>query len=212
MKTTIKKTGTLVVGATLVIAMSAAAIPQVRQTERLVKRAEDTVAEIGSAKAQLQSTLDLYNTLMGGRASDAKKLYSDLGKAVDATLKKRDDVRKRGEDMEKEAYKFFEEWTASLEAITSEELRQRSQERLNDTRVNFSGILAEGRQAGADFDVFMGGLRDQIVYLGYDLNPGGIASLAEDAERLNAAADVLFVAIDEVIATITEYAESMRVQ
>ena len=62
------------------------------------------------------------------------------------------------------------------------------------------GTLEAGRRAGADFDVFMGGLRDQITYLGYDLNPGGIASLAEDAERLNARADSMFARIDEAVA------------
>ena len=80
--------------------------------------------------------------------------------------------------MEKEAHKFFEEWTKSLEDIADAELQTRARERLNATRLTFSEILESGRQAGASFDVFMGGLRDQITYLGFDLNPGGIAVLA----------------------------------
>lgn len=194
--------------AVMAVTVGAAAQPQVRQTERLVQRAENTVEQIARARTQLQNTLAIYNTLMSG-AGDSKELFNDLRKAVDRTDDRRSDVRKRGDDMEKEAHKFFEEWTKSLADIGSAEMRQRAQERLNATRLSFSEILAAGRRAGADFDVFMGGLRDQITYLGYDLNPAGIASLAEDAARVNEQAAALFVSIDEITGTMTQYADSL---
>ena len=194
-----------------VVAVSAVAQQAVRQTERLVKRAEATVRDIGNARAQLQNTLEIYNTLMGG-AGDSKKLFNDLRRAADRSEDRRDDVRKRGEDMKKEAHTFFEEWTRSLSAITNEDLTQRAQARLNATRLGFSEILGAGRRAGALFDVFMGGLGDQITYLGHDINPNGIASLKEDAERLNASAESMFARIDEVTETIGEYANSLRAQ
>lgn len=195
----------------IAVAVSVTARPQIRQTERLVQRAENTVAQIGGLRAQLEDTLGIYNTLMSG-SGDSKKLFNDLGKAVGRSADRRKDVRKRSEDMEKEAHKFFEEWTKSLADITSADMRQRAQERLNATRLSFGAILTAGRQAGADFDVFMGGLRDQITYLGYDLNPSGIASLAEDAARLNTQAVALFADVDALMGTMTQYAESLRAQ
>ena len=62
---------------------SVAAQKGVRQTERLVKRAEDTVKRIVETKAELEKTLDTYNTLIRGGSGDAKKLHSDLLKAAD---------------------------------------------------------------------------------------------------------------------------------
>jgi septal ring factor EnvC (AmiA/AmiB activator) len=206
-----KIVGTIALAAVVAVAASAVAQPQVRQTERLVQRAENTVEQIGRLRAQLRDTLGIYNTLMAG-SGDSKKIFNDLGKAVDRTEDRRSDVRKRGDDMEKEAHKFFEEWTESLADIASAEMRHRGQERLNATRLTFSEILTAGRRAGADFDVFMGSLRDQITYLGFDLNPSGIASLTEDAVRLNAQAEALFANIDEVTGTMTQYAESLRAQ
>ena len=114
--------------------------------------------------------------------------------------------------MEREAHTFFEEWTASLAGINNEDLKKRSQTRLNNTRVSFGEILSADRRAGADFDIFMAALRDQIVYLGYDLNPSAVASLAEDAKKLNAQADTMFTSIDAVTAGIEESMSEIKAQ
>ena len=201
---------TVAFGAMLVLAASVAAQEGVKQTERLLKRAEDTRKQIGDTKAELQKTLETYNTLVSGRAGDAKKLYNDLRKAADRCEKKREDVRKRSADMEQEAHTFFEEWTASLAGINNEDLKKRSQTRLNDTRVSFGEILTAGRRAAADFDLFMAALRDQIVYLGYDLNPGAVASLAEDAKKLNAQANTMLKSIDAVTTSIEESMSAIK--
>ena len=77
---------------------------------------------------------------------------------------------------------------------------------------------ASSRQADArrlrvfDFDVFLGGLRDQITYLGYDLNPDGVASLTEDAERLNASAESMFARIDDLATVLSEYSGALTAQ
>ena len=199
-------------GAVLGVAANAPAQQGIKQTDRLVKRAEDTMKQIVETKAELQKTLDTYNTLVKGGPGDAKKLYNDLRKATERCDKKREDVRKRSADMESEAHTFFEEWTVSLVDISNEDLKQRSQARLNDTPLSFGEILSAGRHAGADFDVFMATLRDQIVYLGYDLNPSAVTSLAEDAKKLNAQADTMFESIDAVTATINKSVSSIKAQ
>ena len=98
----------------------------------------------------------------------------------------------------------------SLQEITSEDLKKRSQDRLNKTRIYFGEILAAGRSAGAVFNPLMGALEDQVVYLGYDLNASAVASLSEDAKKLNAQADELFASIDHVQKVASEYALSLK--
>lgn len=199
-----------VLAASLLLATPAVAQQGVKQTERLVKRADDAVKEIGETKAQIHTTLGIYNALMGGTGPDATKLYSDLQKSAASSQKKRADVTKRGDEMEQEAHKFFEEWSASIAGISSESLKSRSMERLSKTRGEFGEILAAGRKAGSEFDLFMAALRDQIVYLGHDLNPSGIASLSEDATKLNVQAEAMLERVDAVTATIERYADSLR--
>ena len=65
-------------------------------------------------------------------------------------------------------------------------------------------------QAGGEFDAFIGELRDQITYLGFDLNPSAVASLKGDAAKFNQHGDVLFSKIDDVNKMITEYIQSIQ--
>jgi archaellum component FlaC len=181
-----------------------------KRTDRLIKRAEDTTKEIESTKQQLQKSLILYNSIIDGKAENPRKSYNDLGKSIERCEKKVEDVGKRVESMELEAHNFFAEWTQSLEQITNENLSERSQQRLNDTRVRYGDILRSGRSAGAEFDTFMADLHDQVVYLGFDLNPSAVASLKEDSVKLNEHAGVLFKKIDEVVAAIGEYIKSIQ--
>jgi hypothetical protein len=181
-----------------------------KRTDRLIKRAEDTIKEIEATKQQLQKSLILYNSIIDVKAEDPKKTYRDLVKAIEGCEKKVADVGKRVESMELEAHNFFAEWTQSLEQISSADLRKRSQERLNETRVRYGDILRSGRSAGAEFDTFIGEMHDQVVYLGFDLNESAVASLKEDAAKLNEHANVLFKKIDEVVAATTGYINSIR--
>jgi hypothetical protein len=107
--------------------------------------------------------------------------------------------------MEQEAHNHFAQWTNNLKDISNENLRQRSQDRINETRLQYSDILQSGRRARGEFDTFIDSLRDQIVYLGYDLNPTAVASLQKDAVKVNEQANVLFKMIDELILSSKEY-------
>ena len=112
--------------------------------------------------------------------------------------------------MENEAHRFFAKWMESLDEISSESLRERSQARLNETRVRYGEILAEGRGASAMFEPVMGGLRDQVIFLGHDLNPSAIASLKPDAEKLNAQAESLLSGIERTQSKISDYIASLK--
>ena len=184
----------------------------VKQTERLAKRAQDTVKAVDETRQQIEKTLGLYNSIVQNQAEDTKKAYSDLGKWVEECEKKRANAGSKTDAMETEAHTFFAEWTQSLDAITNPDLRKRSQDRLNDTRLRYNDILKIGRQAGGEFDVFVGSLRDQYVYLGYDLNPAALASLSGDAKQVNTQAAALFAKIDETVKMAQEYITSLQPQ
>ena len=202
---------TVAIGA-LALAFTAGAHAQQghKETDRLIKRAEDTMKDLETATAQLHKTMDYYNAIMKGGSGDTRKLYKDLTKAIEESQKRAETVGQRVEAMEAEAHAFFGEWTQSLQQITNEDLKKRSQDRLNETRVEFGEILSAGRRASAVFEPFMGALHDQVVYLGYDLNASAVASLAEDAKKLNERADELFASIADIQKITREYVLSLK--
>ena len=62
---------TVALGAVLAMATSAAAQQGIKQTDRVVKRAEDTMKQIAETKTELRKTHDTYNTLVKGGLGDA---------------------------------------------------------------------------------------------------------------------------------------------
>jgi hypothetical protein len=112
------------------------------------------------------------------------------------------DVRKRNEDMEKEAQKYFSEWSRGLGGISDPGLRAASQERLNETRDGYNEIVKAGQNAGD--------LSRQFGYLELDMSDAAMAGLADKAQETNARADQLFASIHELTKTIKLYINSLK--
>jgi hypothetical protein len=182
----------------------------VNQTEALIKKGEQTVKAVTEARGQLEKTLASYNAIVDGKAADPKSSYKDLGKAVKDSEDRVADVTKRKEEMDAEAGKLFESWKASADAISSPDLKNKSQERLAETQGRYGRIATAGKDAKSEYDAFLGGLKDQITFLGHDLNPHALASLKPDAVKLNDRAKKMFEKIDSASAAANASIDGMR--
>jgi DUF2959 family protein len=171
----------------------------VKQVEALVKASGNTVQAIADTKVQLMKTIDVYNALMAEDAKDRKKLYKDLQKEMDTTEKRRAEIARRSTAMETEAQTLFKSWETSAAAIESDNLRKRSEERLAKTKASYAEVAKVGDKAGQLYEPVMKTLGDQVKYLGHDLNPGAVASLKPDADKLNARVQDLVKAVDDTI-------------
>lgn len=184
--------------------------PGVRQTERLAKKADALIDEVGKAQDEVRATLAAYDALILGNASDLRKPYRELDKAMTRTDKQREAVRRSADRAKAEATEYFRAWAGSLPLIEDDDLRARSEVRLRDSRARFDGIIAAGLEAAAVYEPFIRRLRDQWNYLGHDLNPSGIESLRTDAQQLADEGDRLLVAVDDSLAQARTYVASIR--
>ena len=181
-----------------------------KQTDNLIKKAEELVKETVSAREQLGKTLDTYNAIFADDVEDVRKTYKGVESEMEKTEKKREQVGKKLEEMKLEAEAYFTGWSDSLQQIESPDLRKRSEARMTETRGQFDGILDSVRVAREAYEPFMTSLKDQWTYLGHDLNADGISSLKSDAEGLNQQGKALFGKIDEGMKKANEYIESLR--
>ncbi len=170
----------------------------VKQIEQLLKKANNQIDAIKSAKQQLQKTMDAYNAVLAPDVKDRRDDYKTLQKEMATSEKRRADVTARSTEMNAEADKLFKSWEGSTAAIQSPDLRQRSEQRLKRTQDRFAELRQTGQQAQGIYAPMMKTLQDQVTYLGHDLNPGAVASLKPDADKLNAQAKDLYAAIDRV--------------
>jgi len=184
----------------------------IKQTDRLIGKAEDLVKQVVSTREEIDKTLGSYNSLFAkeGAVKDVRSTYKDIDKNIERCEKQREEVKKRLDAMKVESDAYFASWNGSLQEIKSEDLRKRSEERMNETRRRFDGILSAAGQAREQYEPFIASLRDQWTYLGHDLNPSGIASLKPDADKLNQRGAELFKTIDGGMKTANEYIASLR--
>jgi hypothetical protein len=175
----------------------------VKQIQELIKKANAGVESINDTKAQLQKTMDAYNTVLAPDVKDRRDAYKKLQKEVNESEKKRAVVATRNGEMNVEAGKLFKTWEGSTAAIQDPELRKRSQDRLAQAKKRYSDIQANGQGAARLYTPFMKALQDQVTYLGHDLNAGAVASLKPEADKLNAQAKELYSAIDKTTAAAT---------
>ena len=195
---------------TFLLAGVAGAQSGLKLADKLVKRAQDTTSAIRTTNLQVKKTLEHYNYIIDGKADDPRSEYKKLGKELDKTLKQREDVRTKAQQMQAAADKYFADWETNLAGFSSEEMRAKSESQLADTRENYNKIFEAGSKAGADFDSFIEKMNDQIRFLGQNLNPAAIADLKDEAAALNKQGDSFFQAITETLKTATDYTESLK--
>jgi chromosome segregation ATPase len=182
----------------------------VKQVERLVKAAGNTVKAIADTKLQLSKTMDVYNSLFAEDAKNHRKIYNNIQKELENIDKRREKIREEATKMDGEAATLFNEWANSAAAIENPDLRKRSEDRLTATKESYAEVGTVGQTAADLYDPFMKAMQDQITYLGHDLNPGSVASLKPDAAKLNERADKLTKSIDDTIATANKNISALQ--
>jgi hypothetical protein len=203
-----------VVGAAIVLSFAVKAHPQddqgVKQVEQVTKKAGAMVQAIAGTKIQLMKTMDVYNALMADDATDRKGTYKKLQQEMATTDKRRAEIGLRADEMKVEADMLFKSWAESAAAISSADLRKRSEERLQKTKASYAQIGTVGQKAAEMYGPVMKALQDQVTFLGHDLNPSSVASLKPDAAKLNEQAKELTKRIDETITTANEATAALR--
>jgi len=169
-----------------------------KQADKFRSQTDNTKKAVEQVRDQIQSTMELYNALMAGKDKKPENTYKKLSQGVDQCEKKKEAAKKSAEGMEKEAEKFFAAWEKEQEKYTSEDIKKRSQERLQFFQDRFKEMTDAMTAAGEAYQPFIGSLRDQVMLLGNDLSADGIAALQDEAKTLNASAETLFQKIDAI--------------
>jgi hypothetical protein len=182
----------------------------IHQTEALIKKGEETMRAMTEARQQLERTLASYNTMVDGKAADPKASYKVLGKAVKDSEDRVADVTRRKDEMDAEGTKLFASWKTSVDSIGSPELKKKSLARLEEAQGRYGKIATAGHDARSEYEAFLGELKDQITFMGHDLNPAALASLKPDAAKLNDRAKKMFEKIDGASAAANASIDSMR--
>lgn len=178
------------------------------QVDELLAHVERVHVETAVAKERSQGALDVLRRLIAPEfKGDPASGHADLVAAVEECEEQADALKSRVRPLRKTAESVFARWTKDLESFGNLAMRQRSQERMEETRRRYDAVLAACVSAQVAFDSFNGDLGDHALFLEHDFNAASIAVVAQELEGLRNRSKELARRLDACAAACKAYVE-----
>lgn len=205
----------VITATTAVMWLSAVAFPSaqtegVKETGQFVNAGDETSSAVGKARLQVQNTLAAYNALVTQPSKDMKGDFKKLLNGAKETGERVDDARERVTKMETAGDTYFAGRAAAIKGIQDADLREKGQQRLDESRKGYAGVMASLREAGQSLQKLRTDLDNQITFLGSDLTPSAMSSLKPEAQKFNERGAEALAKVDQAITTANKYFDSLR--
>jgi hypothetical protein len=170
-----------------------------------IEKIERASEEMKDVRKHLNEAFEAYHKTLREGTDERRSSYKDLVKALERCEEETKELRKRHREMDEQAEEYFKKWKNSVKDIKNADLERRSEERLEATRRRYREVSMRWKTMGEDYEPVLAELRDQVVYLGHDLNEDAVLSLKEDAAELEELARALFRSMEGFGSTADEY-------
>lgn len=178
------------------------------RVDELLSHVERVHVESAVSKERAQSAVESLRTLVAPEfKGDPIVGHAALEKAVEESTDQAEALSDSVRPLRKTGEKVFERWTADLESFGNLAMRQRSQERLEETRKRYDAIIAAAVSAQLAFDAFNGDLSDHALFLEHDFNTTSVALIAQELDGLKSRGRELAKRLDTVAAACQAYVE-----
>ncbi len=143
------------------------------------------------AKQQFQSAFEQFSSVVEVKGGDLEEQYDTLKMAYDKSEEKAKAVHERIASVESVAEALFDEWGKELDLYSSAALRRDSEQKLEQTRVQYNRLISAMKRAEDKIQPVLDVFYDQVLYLKHNLNAraisalqGELVSLEKDVARL----------------------------
>lgn len=152
----------------------------VHKRDIMVNRVEEARDSQHEAKEQFQSALDQFIQVLNYKGGKLEDKYKSLQAEYDKSEAKAEEVRDRIDAVENVSEALFAEWENELDQYSSAALRQDSERKMKQTRIQYVQLITAMRKAEAKMDPVLRAFKDQVLYLKHNLNAQAIASLQSE--------------------------------
>jgi hypothetical protein len=146
----------------------------------MVDRVENARDAQEEAKAQFESALEKFSSVLGFQGGNLQEKYDQLKDEYEESAAKADAVRNRIAAVEDVAEDLFAEWQEELNQYTSSSLRRSSARKLRETKNKYAQLIGAMKRAERKIDPVLSAFHDQVLYLKHNLNAQAIASLQSE--------------------------------
>ncbi len=167
----------------------------------LVDRVEEAKDAQEEAKEQFASAFDEFLAVSEVDLGDLKSAYERIQDSFDQSEKDAKAVWERIDAIKRVGKALFKEWEAELEQYTNQDLRQASEDQMNQTRLLYLKLVDAMEGAAEKMTPVLNAFRDQTLFLKHNLNAQAVAALNKTSIGLRDEVDLL---IQQMTASIEE--------
>ena len=175
----------------------------------LVNNVSDARDSQEETKEQFKTALEKFTEVVNYDGGELKEKYEVLNEQLQKSEKKAKAMRKHIDSVESVAQDLFKEWEAELDQYTSQSLRKSSEKTLEQTKVNYSKLIAAMRKAETKIEPVLSAFRDQVLFLKHNLNAQAISSLQDELVTIEGDIASLVSEMESSISEADEFIRSM---
>jgi len=176
--------------------------------DELLGHVEQVQVDAAVSKQRAQGALEALRTLIGPEfKGDPIQGHAGVVAAIEESADQAEALQDAMRPLRKKGEAVFARWSADLESFGNIAMRQRSQERLEETRRRYDAILAAAVSAQLAYDAFNGDLGDHALFLEHDFNASAVQVVAGEFEGLKSRGKELGKRLDAVAAACQAYVE-----
>jgi hypothetical protein len=176
----------------------------------LVSRVKETRDDQEAAKKQFQTTLQQFSAVVHFNGGSLQAEYEKLNTEYDRSVARADAVHSRIKSVESVSGALFDEWKGEIKEYHSDQLRQQSQQELDETQAKYKQLLAAMKRAEAKMQPVLDAFHDQVLFLKHSLNAQAIASLEGTRASLETDVNGLIADMDRSIKEADEFIGQMK--
>jgi hypothetical protein len=179
------------------------------RVDELLAHVERVQVESVVSKERAQAALERLRALVAPEfIGDAILSHQQLVSAVELSADQAEALQDKVRPLKRVGESVFARWTADLESFGNIAMRQRSQERLEETRKRYEAILSAALSAQLAFDAFNRDLSDHALFLEHDFNSSSVQVVAQELDGLRTRGKELARRLDACAAACQAYTES----
>lgn len=176
--------------------------------DELLGEVEQVQVDAAVSKERAMQAMDTLRVLVGPEfRGDAAQGHARLVAAIEESEAQAEALQDDVRPLRKTGEAVFARWTEDLESFGNLAMRQRSQERLEETRRRYDAVLAAAVSAQLAYDSFNGDLGDHALFLENDFNASAVQVVAAELEGLKSRGKELGRRLDTLVAACQAYVE-----
>lgn len=176
----------------------------------LVSRVEAARKDQNEAKEQFQNALEAFQSVSGFKGGKLEDVYNKLNRELERSEGRAKDVTDGIRSIEKVSGDLFKEWDKEIAAMSSRDLRTKSQEIRRDTERRYETLLRRMHESERKMSPVLQAFRDQVLFLKHNLNARAISSLKDNVVKIDGEVTALVKDIEASIAESDAFIKSMN--